>query len=163
MIRTIHLDELFYGQIRYFEASRCLNTEQIKRYNRNRITCDEIVSFDCGLFDLCEMASVEQEISPSTEQILAVIMRPSQEPNRDLPKQNGFVFCGYDLVEELTSISAITNCGGLFESVRYDRLTEYGLIATYKEAVLTQLALEKEAPNDAHADCEIVEIWRKLI
>ena len=163
MIRIIHPDNLYYGQIRYFESSRCLNTEQIKRYNHNLITCEEIVSYDCGLLEMCEMASLEREVSSFAEQILAVIMRPGREPNYELSQKPGFVFCGYDLVEEFSSISAITNCGGSFESIYYDRLTEYGLIATYKEAVLTQLALAEEAPNDAHADCEIVEIWRKLI
>ena len=93
---------------------------------------------------------------------MAVIIRPGKTPDESLSHQ-GFVFCGYDLVEEWSGISAITNCGGDFQSIRYDNLTEYGLIPSFKEAVLTQLALVQEDPLDPHADCEIFEIWRKTV
>ena len=45
-ISMIHPHELSYGQIRYFEAQRCFNTEQVISWNRNKITAEEIVSFD---------------------------------------------------------------------------------------------------------------------
>lgn len=47
-----------------------------------------------------------------------------------------FDFCGYDLVEMDTCISTITNCGANFENaIGYGNLN----------------------------DCEVVEVWRKLI
>ena len=163
MISMIHPHELSYGQIRYFEANRCLNTDKIKKNNQNRITCDEIVSFDCGLFSLNEMDTPNRNPAPETQQLLAVIMRPGKEPDWYLQHKTDFVFCGYDLVEALSLISAITDCGASFRCIDYEHLTQYGLIRTYKEAVLTQLSLIEEDPNESHADCEIVEIWRKLV
>ena len=162
-ISMIHPYELSYGQIRYFEAKRCFNTEQLRSWNRNKIAAEEIVSFDCGLFDLEELESLDQRPASETEQIMAVILRPGLERNWHLENKTDFTFCGYDLVEEFSAISAITDCGAFFASIRYEGLTEYGLIPTYKEAVLTQLALIEEAPNEEHAYCEIVEIWRKLV
>ena len=100
MISLLYFSERTYGKIRYFEANRCINTKQVRQYNRDLITCDEIVSFDSGLFDMREMASLEEILSSGTEQILAVIMRPDPKPNSDLQKQEGFVFCGYDLVDD---------------------------------------------------------------
>jgi hypothetical protein len=77
-------------------------------------------------------------------------------------KNEGFEFCGYDLVETATAISAITDCGAEFESIPYSLLTKFGLLPTYKDAVLTQLALVEECPDEPHAYCDIYEIWRKL-
>ena len=162
-ISMIHPHEFSYGQIRYFEAKRCFNTERVRAWNQNKIAAEEIVSFDCGLFELDELESLDQRPAPETEQIMAVILRPGLDRNWYLENKTDFTFCGYDLVGELSAISAITDCGASFQSIRYDGLTEYGLIPTYKEAVLTQLALIEEAPNEEHAHCEIVEIWRKLV
>ena len=130
-ITLLHSDELTYGQIRYFAADRCFNTEELQKYNKHKI--------------------------------LALIKRPGKEPDWTLQNNGEFTFCGYDLVETLSAISAITDCDASFESINYAALTAYGLISTYKEAVLTQLALVEEAPFEAHADCEILEIWRKLV
>lgn len=151
-----------YGNFRYFEADRFFNTEKFKAGNQGKITCDEIVSFDCGLLGLYEILDPKQPLRAETEQIIAVIVRPDASPDRSL-ENDGFVFCGYDLVEEDTSISAITNCGGGFEAVPYGKLTECALIPTFEDAVLTQQALLSEDPEDPHANCVICEIWRKIV
>ena len=151
-----------YGTIRWFAADRCFNTEQIRTFNQHKIDCEELVSFDCGLFELQEVKSPNDPVPSGAEQILEVITRPGKTKEASL-EQQGFTFCGYDLVEEFSGISAITDCGGSFRSIRYEGLTEFGLIPTYKEAVMTQLAIAEEDPYDSHADCEILEIWRKLI
>ena len=151
-----------YGIVRWFAADRCFNTERIRNWNQHKILCDELVSFDCCLFDMEEVNNPDESLPVGTEQIMAVITRPGKTPEESL-KKRGFTFCGYDLVEELSGISAITNCGAGFRSIRYEGLTEFGLIPTYKEAVLTQLALAEEDPEDEHADSEMMEIWRKLI
>ena len=151
-----------YGEIHYYGADRCFNTEEVKRWNQNKILCDEIVSFDCGVFEMYEIEGQEATLLPATAQIVAVIIRPDQTPS-SLLRQKEFVFCGYDLVEEFSNISAITNCGAGFSSIPYAKLTDYGLLPTYKDALLTQCALLEEDPEDPHADCEIIEIWRKLL
>ncbi len=151
-----------YPIIRYFGANRCFNDDKIKLFNQQKITCDEIVSFDCGLFQMYEIDDPDTPLRSDTEQIVAAIFRPDMEPATYIEK-NGFAFCGYDLVEDATAISAITDCGAMFNSIPYERLTEYGLLPTYKDAVLTQLALIEEAPDENHAYCMICEIWRKTV
>lgn len=151
-----------YGDIRYYGADRCFNTHEVKRWNQNRILCDEIVSFDCGLFRMYEIEDPDATLLPATAQIVAVIVRPDETPSSVL-QQKGFIFCGYDLVEEFSNISAITNCGAGFSSIPYEKLTDYGLLPTHQDALLTQRALAEEDPEEPHADCEICEIWRKLL
>lgn len=155
------LNEL-YPAPRFFESNRIYCDENFKRHTQNKIICDEIVSFDCGLFRINEIKSKSSTLLSASQQILAVITRPQLEPANYL-ENDGFEFCGYDLVETATAISAITNCGAMFNSVRYADLTKFGLIPTYKDAVLTQLALVEEDPDEPHAYCDIYEIWRKLV
>ena len=122
----------------------------------------EIVSFDCCLYEMYEIESHDSPLSSDTQQIIAVILRPNLEPIEYM-ETRGFTFCGYDLVEEETLISAITDYGGGFDSIPYEKLTEYGLLPTYKDAVLAQLALVEEAPDESHAHCVVCEVWRKLV
>lgn len=108
---------LIYGKTIYFLADRCFNNDMLKAFNQYKCSQVEFVTFDCGLFDMSEK-SVDEilEITGSGQQILAVIIRPNTTPNEKLA-QDKFEFCGYDLVEEDTSISAILNCGALFEKI----------------------------------------------
>ena len=63
----------------------------------------------------------------------------------------------------MSNISSITNCGARFgRAIPYQRLNQVGLLTSYKEAVLAQLALYEEYPEESHAYCEIVEIWRMV-
>ena len=63
-----------YGEIHYYGADRCFNTEEVKRWNQNKILCDEIVSFDCGLFEMYEIEGQEAALLPETAQIVAGII-----------------------------------------------------------------------------------------
>ena len=148
--------------VRYFGSNRFFPDDRFKEIPSGKMSCDEIVSFDCGLFDMYELESLDSPLRPDTQQIVAVILRPDIDPIENMATK-GFIFCGYDLVDESTAISAITNCGGEFTSIPYEKLTEFGLLPTYKDAVLTQLALVKENPDEPHAYCMICEIWRKLV
>jgi hypothetical protein len=74
-----------------------------------------------------------------------------------------FEFCGYDLSEKLTGISAVTNCGGMFDkAISYEKLNKYGLIDDYEAVLLTRKLLDGLYPDESHAECEIYEIWRRL-
>ncbi|GKX67574.1 hypothetical protein [Inconstantimicrobium mannanitabidum] len=152
-----------YGHIRYFYSDRCWNNESLKKFNHNKILARELVTFDCGLMDMQEVEKKQIKFDlPRGQQLLAVIIRPEIEPNYLLENDN-FIFCGYDLVEATTYISAITNCGAGYEEViSYKTLNEYGLISAYREAVNTQLSLSEKYPDENHAYCEIVEIWRMV-
>lgn len=150
--------------VRYFGSDRFYSSEGYRESVQQKINCEEIVSFDCCLFDMYEIESPDSPLKPGTDQIIAVIIRPGLDPIEYMEKR-GFTFCGYDLVDDCCAISAITNCGAEFNSIPYEKLNEYGLLPTYKDAVLTQLALveDEEDSEDSHAYCDIYEIWRKIV
>ncbi len=158
-----------YGKIRFFKADRCINNEDIRAYNKHRINAKEIVSFDCGLLELEEIKKYNgKEVA---EQILLIIVRPDVDRvDANRMEENivhdiaTFEFCGYDLVEMDTCISAISNCGAGFENaIDYASLNEFGLISNYLVAVTTQVKLRDNYSYENHAFCEIVEVWRKRI
>ena len=139
------------GQIRYFLANRCFNDNKLKEFNKNKILANEIVTFDLNLTKIEEIDINDINLEElKGKQILAVIVRPFVKRKSILEKDN-FTFCGYDLVELATDISAITNCGAMFESINYKNLNEYALISTYIEAKETQTRLIEEAPYESHA------------
>lgn len=157
----------FYGAFaRYFLSKRCFIDESLKQFNKGKILADEIVCFDCALMMYSDeiIANEIPVIDNKKEQILAVVIRPEIEPNYVLENDYRFQFCGYDLVENSTCISAITNCGADFDNaIDYSALNDFGLIPTYREAVTTQISLYDEYPEEHHANCDIVEVWRYAV
>ena len=111
---------------------------------------NEIVSFDVGLFPeigqnaigaVNDQTLLEKPLSRQ-EQIIACHKNPTEER---LPHSlnHNFTFCGYDLVEDFSGISAITNCDGGFKKViPYDKLNRFGLIDDFDSAVITQALLK---------------------
>ena len=164
MLKILYAYYEMYGRTRYFKADRCINIDSMNVFNKNKINAKEIVSFDCGLFELEEIRDYHNEYE--TDQILLIIIRPDIEridehTVRDIAT---FEFCGYDLVEMDTYISAITNCGAEFDNaINYEKLSEFGLISNYLVAVKTQILLRDNYADENHANCEVVEVWRKLI
>lgn len=157
---------MFYNEkldnVKYFLAERFFNSIDFINFNKGKILAKEIVTFDCALTTPKEIdINNINNLNINENQILAIIINPLENVENKL-KNEGFIFCGYDLVELATDISAITNCGAMFESINYKNLNEYGLISTYIEAKETQRKLIEEAPDESHAYCEIFEIWRKI-
>ena len=150
------------GKIRYFKGDRLYNEKALYEFNQEKISAKELVTYDSSLMNLQEITKDEiQDAREKAEQIIAIIIRPEIEVSYTLENNSEFVFCGYDLVEHSTGISAITNCGADWgEALDYDMLNEYGLIPDYRQAVMTQLDLAESYPDENHAYCEIVEIWR---
>ena len=159
---SIELINPLWADVRYFGADRFFPDNKFKEFLGRKMDVKEIVSFDCCLYEMYEIESHDSPLSSDTQQIIAVILRPNLEPIEYM-ETRGFTFCGYDLVEEETLISAITDYGGGFDSIPYEKLTEYGLLPTYKDAVLAQLALVEEDPDEPHAHCVVCEVWRKLV
>lgn len=63
-----------------------------------------------------------------------------------------------------TCISAINNCGANFDNaIDYGNLNEYGLMSNYLDTVKAQILLRNNYPDENHAYCEVVEVWRKLM
>lgn len=76
------------------------------------------------------------------------------------PGPGAFAFIGYDLIEQATQISALTNCGGFPETFSNDELNEYGLMFDFTRASEVQRTLPEQNPEEPHADCELYAIWR---
>ena len=69
-------------------------------------------------------------------------------------------FLGYDLIDSVSGISALTNCGGFSESFDNQELNRYGLISEYPRAKQIQTALLINNPDEPHADTEFWAIWK---
>lgn len=161
----------------YYKAERFFPTKEYEVFS-NVTGKSEIVSFDillCGMIneldpagtagfirEVADWKSLLQVPMKSDEQIIAYYMNPAESyQHHILP--DGFEFCGYDLSEYETSISAITNCGRLFDKViPYGELNRFGLLGEHSRAVSIRKLLLDTYPNENHADCAIYELWRKL-
>lgn len=76
------------------------------------------------------------------------------------PAAGDFHFLGYDLVEEQTQISALTNCGGFPDVFRNEELNRFGLIESFDRAAEIRRLLAQRHPEESHAQCEMYAIWR---
>ena len=76
------------------------------------------------------------------------------------PAAGQFVFLGYDLIEEGTKISALTNCGGFPDVFGNHELNQFGLITGFARAHEVQQQLAARYPKKPHAQCERYAIWR---
>ena len=76
------------------------------------------------------------------------------------PAKVGFEFLGYELIEEQTHISALTNCSGFPEAFRNEELNSFGLIYNFDRAIEIKRILSEKYPEESHADCEMYAIWR---
>ena len=76
------------------------------------------------------------------------------------PPAPGFGFVGYDLIEERTQISALTNCGGFPDVFSNDELSRFGLLDGFDRASEVKRLLVERHPEESHAECEMYAIWR---
>jgi hypothetical protein len=76
------------------------------------------------------------------------------------PAPDNFDFVGYDLIEEQTQISALTNCGGFPDVFLNDELNSVGLIEGFNRAREIRRVLSERHPKEHHAQCEMYAIWR---
>lgn len=152
-----------HGKTLYYRSSRCMNTPELREFNQGLLTGEEIVSFDCDLFEHLPVQHNQIEVPCAEHQYLAVIVKPKAQPSAEIAQDGRFTFCGYDLVEESTQISAITNCGAAYsEAINYAALNQFGLFSSYAEAKHTRQQLRSVYPDEEHANCVIVEIWRYI-
>jgi len=76
------------------------------------------------------------------------------------PAPGDFKFVGYDLIEEQTQISALTNCGGFPDVFSNNELNRFGLIDRFHRARAVRRLLAGRHPEEPHAQCELYAIWR---
>jgi len=88
------------------------------------------------------------------------LYRNPESPIEAKPAAGDFGFLGYDLIEEETQISALTNCGGFPDVFQNEELNRFGLVGSFKRAHEIKGFLAERHPNDPHAQCEMYAIWR---
>ena len=93
--------------------------------------------------------------------ILGLYRNPGS-PIGSPPGSGTFGFTGYDLIEEATHISALTNCGGFPKTFLNGELNEYGLISDFFRASEIRKLLPLNDPAEPHAKCELYAIWRLM-
>jgi hypothetical protein len=92
--------------------------------------------------------------------LLAVLLSPTDDVSK-LVFDKDFIFLGFDLIDLMTGISALTNCGGFKNSFNNSELSEDGLIKSFSRVLEIQESLKNNYPEEAHADCDIWAIWIK--
>jgi hypothetical protein len=75
-------------------------------------------------------------------------------------RRRDFSFIGYDLIEEQTQISALTNCGGFPDVFQNEELNRFGLVNGFERAQEIRSFLAERHPKEPHAQCEVYAIWR---
>jgi hypothetical protein len=78
------------------------------------------------------------------------------------PAPGGFVFAGYDLIEEMGEVSALNNCGGFPETFSNAELNQFGLLAEFHRANDVKRLLRENNPEEPHAFCELYAVWRLI-
>ena len=76
------------------------------------------------------------------------------------PAPGDFGFVGYDLIEEETQISVLTNCGGFPGVFKNEELNQFGLLQSFDRAAEVQCLLADRYPGEPHAQCEMYALWR---
>jgi hypothetical protein len=104
---------------------------------------------------------IRRSAAVSRKNILGVYRNPDCHIGAS-PGSGNFSFIGYDLIEEVTQISALTNCGGFPETFSNEELNEYGIISDFVRASEIRLALPQNNPDEAHAKCELYAIWKLI-
>ena len=89
------------------------------------------------------------------------IIATAREPESPIEFPDArFTFKGYDLIDDVTRISALMNCGGFDDAFSKDDLSEYGLLISGDKARNVRENLSEKYPDEAHADCSIWAIWK---
>ena len=93
-------------------------------------------------------------------QVIAVAHNPNMDDVGGFT-DGRFSFKGYDLMEDGTQISALTDCGGIFDlAYRGEDLSESGLITDFSKAYEIRDSLNRYYPEEAHADCSVWALWK---
>lgn len=92
-------------------------------------------------------------------QILALMQNPTEDDLSTFTDSR-FQFCGFDLVELQTGISALVNCGGFDKAFLAIELSDCGLLPEFSKASEVQKRLRSEYPEEPHANCDMWAIWK---
>jgi len=119
-----------------------------------------IVNEDFRLDYFYHLDYLKQRIQNIPRRSILGLYRNPKAHIAEAPSPDNFGFIGYDLIEEQTQISAITNCGGFPDVFRNDELNRFGLIDSFDRACEVKRLLAERHPEEPHAHCEIYALWR---
>lgn len=154
----------------YFECAKTPNLTEVvsldimlcphivKEFNDedwNHIVCED---FRLDYFH--HLDYLKQRVAGVTRRNLLGLYRNSRIHITAPPAPEDFRFLGYDLIEEMTQISALTNCGGFPDAFRNEELNQFGLIEAFSHACDIRRLLSERHPDEPHAQCEMYAIWR---
>jgi len=89
--------------------------------------------------------------------LLCVYKNPESVHN---PADPRFELEGYDLIDVMGGVSALSNCGGFPLAFENDELNEVGLLPTLDRATAVRAALMSNYPAEPHANCDVWAIYR---
>jgi hypothetical protein len=91
----------------------------------------------------------------ATLDLLCVFREPTKPP---VAPQSAFTFLGYDLIDDQTTVSSVSNCK--FPVIGEVDVNAHGLINTFERAKEIQRELLRVYPQDPHANCSLWAIFR---
>lgn len=121
---------------------------------------NHIVNADCQLRYFYHLDYLLNRVRAAKRRNILGLYRNPEAHIAKAPAAGDWRFIGYELIEEQTHISALTNCGGFPDAFSNEELNRYGLISQFERASeVKRLSVEKH-PKEAHANCEMYAIWR---
>ena len=93
--------------------------------------------------------------------LLGVYRNPASPPQWSGPES--FEFLGYDLVDVMSSASALTNCGGFPDVFDNAELSSKGLLTSHVRALQVQADLRARYPDEDHANCHVWAIFMSVV
>lgn len=100
-----------------------------------------------------------QPLNGSKHQLIAAM----ECPPIDFTIPNGFVICGFDIMDSSFGNSALTNCGRILEAFQPDEVNNFGLIDDRERAFAIRDTMRGLNPNDPHlGECEVWLIARRI-
>jgi hypothetical protein len=90
------------------------------------------------------------------------LLAVAKEPLEDCigVRLDGFEFVGYELLDPITGISALTNCGGFDETFLTTELNPFGLVDDFEKAYDINRRLLENNPDNPHAITNVMAVWR---
>lgn len=104
---------------------------------------------------------VKRKAKKSEDQYYILALEKEPKDDCKVKTMDGFTFLGYDLLDKDYIASALTNCGGFYETYSQKDLNNFGLIFDFNKVYHIREKLFKNNPHEEHADCNVWAIWKE--
>jgi hypothetical protein len=106
------------------------------------------------------VARLSGVFDPAGHQVLALAREPRRGEVQGVALP-GFRFAGFELCDEPSPTSALTNVGGLDAVLRPGDRNTLGLVSDWDRAAAIRDELAVTYPDEPHADCTLWAVWRR--